>query len=99
MGLFDEFNKEAEERERNMVATAIEYMPEAYQICKIVKSAVSGHSRREIVDTIKVEHGKFELAERKALGRAEKMGSQYFVVGKYEKIISPLNSDMEDEDE
>jgi len=98
MGLFDEINKEAEERERNMVAPVVEYMAEAFQICKIVKSAGSGQSRREIVDTIKVERGQEELAKRRALGKAERLGGNCFVVGKYEKVISP-NKEQEDEED
>ena len=93
MGLFDEINNEAEIAERNKVEATIEYMAEAFQICKIVKLAGSGKSRREIVDTIKVEHGHEELAKRRAIGKAKNLGENHFVVGKYEKIISECDTE------
>lgn len=93
MGLFDEINNEAEIAERNKVEATIEYMAEAFQICKIVKSAGSGKSHREVVDTIKVERGQVEAAKRRAIGKAERLGANHFVVGKYEKIISEYDTE------
>ena len=99
--LFDFVNKEAEEKERNTIQPTIVYQVEAYQIARM-KEQGSGRKVREIIDTIPVKNGNASLAKRNAIIKAERLGSNYFVIEKCERVLSlrkltPQNEEEETE--
>ena len=86
--LINSLNEEAATIERTTIAPLIEYQAEAFQIIRRKKSIASGKFMREVIDTIKVEGGDFARAQRIALKKAENLGNNCFVIGKYERVIS-----------
>ena len=71
---FEIVNKEAEEKLKNEVAKQTPYQIEAFQIIRIKKSEMNEH-RREVIDTIMVYKGQVETAQKKAIGKARRLGN------------------------
>lgn len=87
--LFDDFNKEAETTERNKVAPTLEYIPEAYQIKRLVRKMSFGELKTttEVIDTIPVIKGKWEIAKETAQRRSKRIENS-FVVEKCERVLN-----------
>ncbi len=84
--MFAQFNKEAEEKDRNQVAEVQSMQVEAYQLCRKIKTG-SGSVHREVIDTVRVEKGNAFIVGRKMLLKSENIPGS-FVVEKLERVVT-----------
>lgn len=86
--LFDDFNKEAETAERNRVEPTLQYIPEAYQIKRLVRKISFGETTTvtEVVDTIPVVKGKWQIAKETAQRKSRNIANS-MVVEKCERVL------------